>query len=274
MEEDIYDYYDENDKKSLRINDKYNQKPIKINSTTMRISVLEDRTKSLEKMLRLFDERIHLKEEEKLEEIKNMESSTNIIIKLNKKIKNLEKQIKEITTQKQLIEEENKKKFDELYARIEVLEGGKNKKNITINTNEDLNMKENSNIIFNDFNEMLKSNNMQLDEYIQGKIFNSNIENENKINELLNLIQDINKIVEENENKINIINSNFNKFQNDSVNIIQMLSIQEERIKKIDFLIDEVKKLKIKFNELASSFVDKNEEDKFAKEFLNSVRIK
>ena len=274
MEEDIYDYYDENDKKSLRINDKYNQKPIKINSTTMRISVLEDRTKSLEKMLRLFDERIHLKEEEKLEEIKNMESSTNIIIKLNKKIKNLEKQIKEITTQKQLIEEENKKKFDELYARIEVLEGGKNKKNITINTNEDLNMKENSNIIFNDFNEMLKSNNMQLDEYIQGKIFNSNIENENKINELLNLIQDINKIVEENENKINMVNSNFNKFQNDSVNIIQMLSIQEERIKKIDFLIDEVKKLKIKFNELASSFEDKNEEDKFAKEFLSSVRIK
>lgn len=274
MEEDIYDYYNENEKKSLRINDKYNQKQIKINSTTMRISVLEDRTKSLEKMLRLFEERINLKEEEKLAEIKNMESSVNIINKLNKKIKNLEKQIQEITTQKHLIEEENKKKFDELYARIEVLEGGKNKKIMTINTNEDLNMKENSNIIFNDFNEMLKSNNMQLDEYIQEKIFNSNIENENKINDLLNLIQDINKIVEENENKINMINSNFNKFQNDSVNIIQMLSIQEERIKKIDFLIDEVKKLKIKFNELVSSFEDKNEEDKFAKEFLNSVRIK
>lgn len=274
MEEDIYDYYNENEKKSLRINDKYIQKQIKINSTTMRISVLEDRTKSLEKMLRLFEERINLKEEEKLAEIKNMESSVNIINKLNKKIKNLEKQIQEISTQKQLIEEENKKKFDELYARIEVLEGGKNKKIMTINTNEDLNMKENSNIIFNDFNEMLKSNNMQLDEYIQEKIFNSNIENENKINELLNLIQDINKIVEENENKINMINSNFNKFQNDSVNIIQILSIQEERIKKIDFLIDEVKKLKIKFNEFVSSFEDKNEEDKFAKEFLNSVRIK
>ena len=40
-------------------------------------------------MLRLFEERINLKEEEKLDEIKNIESSTNIINKLNKKIKNL-----------------------------------------------------------------------------------------------------------------------------------------------------------------------------------------
>ena len=65
-----------------------------------------------------------------------------------------------------------------------------------------------SNIILNDFNEIIKNNNLQIDEYIQEKIFNSNIDNENKINELLNLIHDINKIVEENENKINLINSN------------------------------------------------------------------
>ena len=125
-----------------------------------------------------------------------------------------------------------------------------------------------------DFNEILKNNNLQIDEYIQEKIYNSNIENENKINELLNLIQDINKIVEENENKINSLNLNFNKFQNDNVNIIQMISIQEEKIKNVDYMFEEIKKLKIKFNELASNFDDKNEEDKFTKEFLNSVRIK
>ena len=34
-------------------------------------------------------------------------------------------------------------------------------------------------------------------------MYDTNIENENKINQLLNLIHDINKIVEENENKIN-----------------------------------------------------------------------
>ena len=40
----------------------YDYEP-KINSTTMRLSVLEDRMKSLEKMLRLFEERINIKEE-------------------------------------------------------------------------------------------------------------------------------------------------------------------------------------------------------------------
>ena len=110
MKEDLYNYYDEKEERNLRYNDKYNKNQIKINSTTMRILVLEDRTKSLEKMLRLFKERINLKEEEKLAEIKNIETSTNIINKLNKKIKNLEKQIKEIMIQSQIKEEQNAKK--------------------------------------------------------------------------------------------------------------------------------------------------------------------
>ena len=171
-----------------------------------------------------------------------------------------------------------KKKISELKSRILFLENQiKNNQitNINDSNEKEISMNEKgSNIILNDFNEIIKNNNLQIDEYIQEKIFNSNIDNENKINELLNLIHDINKIVEENENKINLINSNFNKFQNDNVNIIQMLSIQEEKINNIDFIYEEIKKLKIKLNDLASSFDDKNEEDKFTKQFLNSVRIK
>ena len=277
-EEDINYYLDENEEGSIRINDKYNKNLIKINSTTMRISVLEDRTKSLEKMLRLFEERLNLKEDEKLNEIKNIESTSTIINKLNKKIKYLEKQIKDFITQKQISDEDNEKKISELKSRILFLENQiKNNQitNINDSNEKEISMNEKgSNIILNDFNEIIKNNNLQIDEYIQEKIFNSNIDNENKINELLNLIHDINKIVEENENKINLINSNFNKFQNDNVNIIQMLSIQEEKINNIDFIYEEIKKLKIKLNDLASSFDDKNEEDKFTKQFLNSVRIK
>jgi chromosome segregation ATPase len=277
-EEDINYYLDENEERSIRINDKYNKNLIKINSTTMRISVLEDRTKSLEKMLRLFEERLNLKEDEKLNEIKNIESTSTIINKLNKKIKYLEKQIKDFITQKQISDEDNEKKISELKSRILFLENQiKNNQitNINDSNEKEISMNEKgSNIILNDFNEIIKNNNLQIDEYIQEKIFNSNIDNENKINELLNLIHDINKIVEENENKINLINSNFNKFQNDNVNIIQMLSIQEEKINNIDFIYEEIKKLKIKLNDLASSFDDKNEEDKFTKQFLNSVRIK
>ena len=53
-----------------------------------------------------------------------------------------------------------------------------------------------------------------------------------------------------------------------------MLSIQEEKINNIDYIYEEIKKLKIKLNELASNLDDKTEEEKFTKQFLNSVRIK
>ena len=285
-EYNTYDYeLDKNIKSSIN---KYSKDYIKINSTTMRISVLEDRTKSLEKMLRLFEERLNIKEEEKLNELKNLESNVTLINKLNKKIKNLEKQLIDITKKKKISDEQNEKKILDLNDRIKTLEeqikSNNEKENNDNNINNDtnnndmnnnmVNEDESANIILNDFNEMLKNNNLQMDEIIQEKIYNSNIDNENKINELLNLIHDINKILEENENKINLINKNFTKFQNDNINIIQMLSIQEEKINNIDFLNDEIHKLKIKINDLASYLDDKNEEEKFTKQFLNSIRIK
>ena len=285
-EYNTYDYeLDKNIKSSIN---KYSKDYIKINSTTMRISVLEDRTKSLEKMLRLFEERLNIKEEEKLNELKNLESNVTLINKLNKKIKNLEKQLIDITNQKKISDEQNEKKILDLNDRIKTLEeqikSNNEKENNDNNINNDtnnndmnnnmVNEDESANIILNDFNEMLKNNNLQMDEIIQEKIYNSNIDNENKINELLNLIHDINKILEENENKVNLINKNFTKFQNDNINIIQMLSIQEEKINNIDFLNDEIHKLKIKINDLASYLDDKNEEEKFTKQFLNSIRIK
>ena len=270
MDDDIYNYYEESQDENLKTNDQFNKNFIKTNSTTMRISVLEDRTKSLEKMLRLFEERLNLKEEEKANDLKGIESNSNLINKLNKKIKYLEKQLTEFTAQKQISDQENEKKIEKLNERIQFLESQiKNEQKV----NNDMNEKS-SNIIMNDFNELIKSNNLQMDEFFQEKIYSANVENENKINELLNLIQEINKIVEENENKINILSTNFNKFQNDNVNVIQMLSIQEEKINSIDFMNEEIKKLKMKFNEIASFFEDKNEEEKFTKEFLNSVRIK
>ena len=277
MNDDIYNYYEECQEENLKTNEKFNKNLIKINSTTMRISVLEDRTKSLEKMLRLFEERLNLKEEEKANDLKNIESNSNLINKLNKKIKYLEKQLTDFVAQKQISDQENEKKIEKLNERIKFLETQiKNGQNANNDMNEkDFSLNEkSSNIIMNDFNELIKNNNLQIDELIQEKIYNANVDNEKKINELLNLIQEINKIVEENENKINLLSSNFNKFQNDNVNVIQMLSIQDEKINSIDFVNEEIKKLKLKFNEIASFFDDKNEEDKFAKEFLSSVRIK
>ena len=253
----------------------YDYEP-KVNSTIMRISFLEDRMKSLEKMLRLYEERINIKEEEKMNETKTLESNNILVTKLNKKIKNLEKKLDDITIQKQKTEEENIKTINSLNERIKNLEeiikiNNQKEENNNINTNTDdinknmnlMNEEENANLVLNDFNELMEE-----------KIYNANMDNENKINEVLNLIRDLNKILEENENKTNSLINNFNKFQNDNINIIQMMSIQEEKINNIDFLYEEITKLKNEIHNLASNFDDKNEEEKFTKQFLNSIRIK
>ena len=253
----------------------YDYEP-KVNSTIMRISFLEDRMKSLEKMLRLYEERINIKEEEKMNETKTLESNNILVAKLNKKIKNLEKKLDDITIQKQKTEEENIKTINSLNERIKNLEeiikiNNQKEENNNINTNTDdinknmnlMNEEENANLVLNDFNELMEE-----------KIYNANMDNENKINEVLNLIRDLNKILEENENKTNSLINNFNKFQNDNINIIQMMSIQEEKINNIDFLYEEITKLKNEIRNLASNFDDKNEEEKFTKQFLSSIRIK
>ena len=253
----------------------YEREP-KINSTVMRISVLEDRMKSLEKMLRLNEERINIKEEEKINEIKSLESNNAIISKLTKKVKNLEKKVEDMTIQKLKAEAENSKIIEDLNKKIKNLEEiikMNNNQNEEINNinNEDINKninrnlineEENANIILNDFNEIMEE-----------KIYNASMDNENKINELLNLIHDLNKILEENEDKIDVLTNNFNKFQSDNVNIIQMMSIQEEKINNIDFLYEEIHKLKNEIHNLASNLDDKNEEEKFTKQFLNSTRL-
>ena len=113
-----------------------------------------------------------------------------------------------------------------------------------------------------------------MDELINEKIYNAGIDNENKINELLNLIHDINKILEENENKMNSIIDNFNKFQNDNINIIQAISIYEEKINNIDYLNNEINELKMKINNMNNLFDDKYEEEKFTHQYLNSITIK
>ena len=79
------------------------------NSNIVRISNLEDRMFSLEKMLQYLDEFIHLKEEEK------NNNQLNILIEpLVIKINILEKEIKNLKKEK----EENKKQISELNNKI------------------------------------------------------------------------------------------------------------------------------------------------------------
>ena len=214
---------------------------IENNSNIVRINNLEDRMFSLEKMLQYLDEFIHLKEEEK------NNNQLNILIEpLVIKINILEKEIKNLQKEK----EENKKQISELNNKIINLE--KKIENYNYNEMQDIiyslsDKEKKLNLLINDFSDITKESNIMIDNKMNEKINEINIFNENRINELLVLIHDINKIIEENEIKINKFNENVEKIQKDNINIIKYISVQEQKFNSFELIINEINNLKEKF---------------------------
>ena len=211
------------------------------NSNIVRINNLEDRMFSLEKMLQYLDEFIHLKEEEK------NNNQLNILIEpLVIKINILEKEIKNLQKEK----EENKKQISELNNKIINLE--KKIENYNYNEMQDIiyslsDKEKKLNLLINDFSDITKESNIMIDNKMNEKINEINIFNENRINELLVLIHDINKIIEENEIKINKFNENVEKIQKDNISIIKYISVQEQKFNRFELIINEINNLKEKF---------------------------
>ena len=241
-------------------------------SNDLRIISLENRVETLEKMLKYLDEFIHLKEEEKNNDfqISNNES-INI---LNSQVQNLQKKIDD-------------SKIEEMGKKIEIINNTleiQNNSGINNNKRQNKNfnnfssnitfMKEKEKIInekINEFNNIIKNNELVIDGLIKEKLSSNNIQIENKLNNILNVIEDLNKIVEENEYSINEIKENFRKIQQDNIDVIKEMSIQTEKYNQIDFLIEQISQLKEKYGKLLNIFdSNENEEDKFIKQYLSS----
>ena len=94
-------------------------------SNQMRMSNIESRLTTMEKMMKYFDEFIHLKEEEKINNLNSLELSTNIPMNVNElinKINNLEKKLAIMQKQKQQSDIENEKIIKNLTNKIDFLE--------------------------------------------------------------------------------------------------------------------------------------------------------
>ena len=245
-----YDYNNNNQKgrdKILNYNDNniiLSNEKILNNSNKYRIKNLEERISSLEKMLHYLDEFIHLKEEEKSDHQNNINNLPiePLIIKINL----LEKELKNLNKEK----EDNNKIISELKNKIINLE--KKIDNYNYNSMQDIiyslsDKEKKLNLLINDFSDLAKESNNMINNKMNEKINEFNIFNENRINELLVLIHDINKIIEENEIKVNKFNENVEKIQKDNLNIIKYISLQEQKINNFDLINNEIKNLKEKF---------------------------
>ncbi len=225
------------------------------NSSKYRINSLEERILSLEKMLQYIDEFIHLKEEEKSNNNQNNAFVEPLIAKIN----SLEKEIKSMKMEK----ENNIKIINELNNRIKLLEKKANN-DIEYQANDmkkiihSLSDKEKKlNILINQFSDMAKQNSLMINKTIKEKFNKFSINNENRINEFLVLVQTMNKITEENEIKINKINEFMEKSQKNNIDLIKTVSIQEQKFNNFDLIISEIKNIKEKFYMLMNDYNNK-----------------
>ena len=267
IKENQYSYYI-TDIKNLNENYSGNNIP-KLNtnssnliSTQIRMSNIESRLTTMEKMMKYFDEFIHLKEEEKMNNLNSLELSSNIPVnELILKINNLEKKLDLMQKQKQQSDIENEKIIKNLNDKIEFLEKLINTNNLSQNlinknipqenninnNNEDDNFTLNAN---ND-NKILDKKNLEIEEIIKNKL--DEIYSNNKIKEILKLIEDINKVAEDNEFNINEQNENIRKIQNDNLTLIKVVAIHSEKINSIDYILNELTNLKNRYFKIVNS---------------------
>ena len=267
IKENQYSYYitdikNSNENYSGNNIPKLNTNSSNLISTQMRMSNIESRLTTMEKMMKYFDEFIHLKEEEKMNNLNSLELSSNIPInELILKINNLEKKLDLMQKQKQQSDIENEKIIKNLNDKIEFLEKLINTNNLSQNlinknipqenninnNNEDDNFTLNAN---ND-NKILDKKNLEIEEIIKNKL--DEIYSNNKIKEILKLIEDINKVAEDNEFNINEQNENIRKIQNDNLTLIKVVAIHSEKINSIDYILNELTNLKNKYFKIVNS---------------------
>ena len=240
-------------------------------SNQMRMSNIESRLTTMEKMMKYFDEFIHLKEEEKINNLNSLELSSNIPSNVNEmmnKINNLEKKLALMQKQKQQSDIENEKIIKNLTNKIDFLEKLINTQNLS-QTNVIKNIPQENiidnnkreNFTLNAMNEqkILDKKNLEIEEIIKNKL--DEIYSNNKINEILHLIEEINKIAEDNEFNINEQNENIRKIQNDNLTLIKVVAVHSEKINSIDYILNELTNLKNKYFKLLNLTNNENEEN-------------
>ena len=267
IKENQYSYYitdikNSNENYSGNNIPKLNTNSSNLISTQMRMSNIESRLTTMEKMMKYFDEFIHLKEEEKMNNLNSLELSSNIPVnELILKINNLEKKLDLMQKQKQQSDIENEKIIKNLNDKIEFLEKLINTNNLSqnlINKNipqenniNNNNEEDNFTLNANNDNKILDKKNLEIEEIIKNKL--DEIYSNNKIKEILKLIEDINKVAEDNEFNINEQNENIRKIQNDNLTLIKVVAIHSEKINSIDYILNELTNLKDKYFKIVNS---------------------
>ena len=229
-------------------------------SNELRISSLECRIETLEKMVKFYDNLINLKHEERKNEFNIACNETMSVF--NSRIENIEKKIDQLHQNQAQI-------YQELMNKIDLISNNeKEKQNEQHNNNS-------NNVNVDNKNEEMKldslmyKNELLVNNLIEEKLSTLNAQNEKKTNEILTLIQELNKISEENEYEINELKESVRNIQTENVDVIKVVSVHTEKSKQIDYLVEQISELKDKYTKLMSIFGDnQKEEEDFLHNYL------
>lgn len=266
----------------------------------IRLVSLESRVETLEKMLHFYDELLKLKEEERKNEyqldIHKLSDMTNKIGYLEGGLSSLSKKINDhYNSLNNIIDSiQAQKPFtaDDIKAMvINIL--NENKQLAYVSKDEQIPQSTRSRPQETmSHNVYRKQNDEALNDYLSEKIADlealinkNNIVNENcfddklssiqsqfdnKMTDILSVIQDLNKITETNEFNITEFKETIRGIQNDNVELMKIISLQKEKGKQIDYILEQITDLKGKYSKLLQIFNDnQKEEDIFLQNYLS-----
>jgi hypothetical protein len=175
-----------------------------------------------------------------------------------------------IQKQKHQSDIENEKTIQNLNNKIEYLEKIINSNDLSQNYNNNnnkiplennINNNQLDNFTLNASKEQknFENKNLEIEEIIKKKL--DEIYSNNKIKEILHLIEEINKIAEDNEFNINEQNENIRKIQNDNLTLIKVVAVHSEKINSIDYILSELTNFKTKYFKLLNLVNNTNEDN-------------
>lgn len=226
-------------------------------SNELRISSLECRIETLEKMVKFYDNLIHLKHEERKNEFNITCNETMSVF--NSRIEQIEKKIEQLHLNQEQIYQELMSKIDFIEKSLQSESRAEKEKQNENDNKSDLTK----------LDSLMYKNELLVNNLVDDKISMLNSQNEKRINDILTIIQDLNKISDENEYEINELKESVRNIQTENVDVIKVVSVHTEKTKQIDFIVEQISELKEKFTKLMIIFGDnQKEEEDFLQNYL------
>jgi hypothetical protein len=223
-------------------------------ASEIRISNLERRLDNTEKMLKFYEEMFRLKDEEKKNEFR---IDLNRLNELGKKVICLEDSIKILA--KRINDQTGL--FDEKVIMVDKKIG-----KLVENRNSIGDFYANK---LAEVESLIKKNDIFVENLIDEKVANINTTIDGKLEDLLNLINDMGKSTEQNEFNILESKENIRTIQSDHLDFIKILSILKEKCDSLDYVMSQITDLKGKYSKIMKIYGEHSkEEDKFLNKIL------